>query len=103
MKDRNYEALKEMVQIIQRMNKTEIEEIEELVDDIIKYKNKDESTISSVFDKMLSMVFVAEEDLKETYYKLVNYTKKFNKELSKDYEEFFIEQFKDIDDDELDL
>ena len=49
---------------------------------------------------MLSVPFTAEEDKKGIYYKLLNYAKKIDQELSKDYEEIFIKHFKDIDEDE---
>ena len=42
-------------------------------------------------------------DIKEIYYKILNYTKKIDKELSEDYEKFFIEQFKDIDEEDEEL
>ena len=42
-------------------------------------------------------------DIKEIYYKLLNYTKKIDKELSEDYEKFFIEQFKDIDEEDEEI
>ena len=41
---------------------------------------------------------ISEDDIKGIYYKLLNYTKKFNKELSEDYEQIFIEHFNDVDD-----
>ncbi len=85
------------------MEQRKIEESAELVDSIIKYKIKDERTISEVFDKMLSIAFATEEDIKKIYYKLLNYTKKIDKELSEDYEKFFIEQFKDIDEEDEEL
>lgn len=52
---------------------------------------------------MLSIEFIAEEDIKEIYYKLLNYTKKIDDKLSEDYEKFFIEQFKDIDEEDEEL
>lgn len=100
MEDKNYNNIKGLVEIIEQINKREIEESSELVSDIIKYKYEDEETISRVFDKMLSIGFASCEDVKNIYYKLLNYTKKFNKELSKDYEDIFIKQFETLDEED---
>ena len=93
--DKFFNELKELVEVINRSNRHEIDELEELVDEIVKYKYEDEKTISCVFDRMLSIEFVAEEDLKGMYYKLLKYTGKIDRELSRDYEQFFIEKFAD--------
>jgi len=85
------------------MEQREIEESVQLVEDIIRHQYKDERIISCVFDKMLSIVFVNEEDIKDIYYKFINYTKKFDKELAKDYEEIFIEHFTELYDDETEM
>ena len=98
MENKNYDDIKKLIEVIEKINKKEIEESSDLVDDIIKYKYEDEQIISQVFDKILSIGFATEEDIKDAYYKLLNYVKKFNKELSKDYEEIFIEQFKEKND-----
>jgi len=95
MNEKNYKIIKDMFKTLERMNKREIEEISELVDDVIIYKITNENTIGHVFDKMLSLEFIEENDIKKIYYKLLNYSKAFNKELSDDYENFFIEKFSD--------
>lgn len=100
MEDKNFEELKQLAKLINSMEKRSIEESSELVDNIIEYKNHDEKVISRTFDKMLSIAFATAEDIKDIYYKLLNYTKGFNEELSKDYEEIFIEHFKDIDEED---
>lgn len=100
MEDKNYNNIKGLVEIIEQINKREIEESSELVNDIIKYKYEDEDTISHVFDRILSIGFASLEDVKDIYYKLLNYTQKFNKELSKDYEDIFIKQFETLDEED---
>ena len=42
---------------------------------------------------MLSLEFIEEEDLKVIYFKLLNYSKKINEELSDDYKKFYFEKF----------
>ncbi len=97
MNDEYYNEFVDIAKIINIIEEREIEESAELVDEIIKYRYKDEKTISMVFDKILSIGFATEEEIKDIYYKLLNYTKEFNKKLSEDYEEIFIENFKSID------
>jgi len=48
---------------------------------------------------MLSIAFASFEDLEDVYYKLLKYTRKFNRELSDDYEKIFIEEFMDAEED----
>ena len=103
MEDKAYKELKELAIVLKNMEQRDIEDSAELLDNIIKYKIKDERIISGAFDKMLSIAFATEEDIKEIYYKLLNYTKKIDKELSKDYEEIFINEFKDIDEEDEEL
>ncbi len=95
MEDKHYEKIKELIQSIRETGKEELEESSELIDVIIKNKITNERAISSIFDKMLSIEFIEEDELKETYYRLLKYCKKFNKKLSDDYEQFFIEKFDD--------
>ena len=99
MKNELCGEIKDLVQVINKMNKKELEEVDGLVNNIIKYKHEDENLMSHVYDRMLSIEFIDEKNLKRTYYKLLKYTKKFNKELADDYEKFFIEKF--IEDDEF--
>ena len=86
-----------MILYISELNKKELEKLEKIVDRVIKWKIKDERTISMVFDQLLSVVFVDEKELKRLYYKLLNYTKTFDEELSNDYEEIFLEQIVEIE------
>ena len=103
MEEKANKELKELAIVLKNMEQRDIEDSAELVDSIIKYKIKDERIISGAFDKMLSIAFATEEDIKEIYYKLLNYTKKIDKELSEDYEKFFINEFKDIDEEDEEL
>ena len=99
---KDFDKIRDLAKVINEIEKRNLEECTELVNEIIEYKYEDEDTISRVFDKILSIAFAAEEDIKEIYYKLLNYTKKINKQLSIDYEEIFIDNFKIIDDEDID-
>ncbi len=94
----NKDALTNLIEIISDMNVRELSDVNELVDEIVKYKYQDEHSISCVFDGMLSIEFIDEDNLKKLYYKLLKYVRKIDKALADDYEKFFIEKF--IDDEE---
>ena len=69
----------------------EIEEVKNIIDEIIEYKIQDEETISHLFDRILSIVFIEDNEKREIFYKLSNYTRKFNKDLANDYDEILEE------------
>ena len=58
--------IKDLALIINEIDKREIDESEEVIDDIIRYKLEDENIISQAFDKMLSIAFASENEIKET-------------------------------------
>ena len=94
-----FNEIKDVVMMISTMNDMELDDIEDLIDEVIINKVEDEDTISHVFDRLLSLVFVDEMRLKTLYYKLLDYTKMINKELSEDYLNIYLEDTKE----ELDL
>ena len=91
--DNNYEELKHMIIYVSEFNKKQLEKLNKTVDRLINWKIKDEDTISAVFDQLLSVVFVDQEELKRIYYKLLNYTN--------DYEEIYLEQMLEQEEKEL--
>ena len=97
--DKSIESMVGLFKELNKLNKREIANISDLVDEIIRYKYNDTNKIGLVFDRMLSIEFIEEDDIKEPYYKLINYAKKIDPELSKDYEKFFIEKFSEDDED----
>ena len=99
--DKEFKELIDLIKLAYKLEKIEMKESSKLVDEIIEYKIEDENIISRVFDKMLSIAFTSLDDIKEIYYKLLKYTMTFNKELSNDYEEIFIDNFKELDDKKL--
>ena len=70
------EKFNNLIRAIYEMNKRELDEAFELVNDIIKYNYNDENTISHLFDKMLSIEFINEKVLKKPYYKLLKHARK---------------------------
>ena len=92
-----------LIQIISDMSEQELTTANEIVDEIIKYKYKDEDSISQVFDRMLSIEFIDMDELKKPYYKLLKYVRKIDKDLADDYEKFFIEKFTDDEEDDFDM
>ena len=95
MKDTSLKELKDMIIYVAELNKKELIKYTKIVNEIIESNITDEDIISRVFDQLLSLVFVDELLLKELYYKLLNYTKVFNEELSTDYEEIYKEQYEE--------
>ena len=97
MKDETYEKTKELSHTIVDFTANEIISLTDEIDKIINTKCENEKVISYVFDRILSIIFLPKEDLESLYYRLLNYTKEFNKELSSDYEKIFIEHFSSLD------
>ena len=84
--------------LIELSNK-EIEEVKNIIDEIIEYNIQDEETISHLFDRILSIVFIEDNEKREIFYKLSNYTRKFNKDLANDYDEILEEDLNEEFDD----
>ena len=99
----NEDGLTNLIEIISDMNVRELSDVNELVDEIVKYKYQDEHSISCVFDRMLSIEFIDEDNLKKPYYKLLKYARKIDKALADDYEKFFIEKFMDDEEEYFDI
>lgn len=99
----NKDALTNLIEIISDMNVRELSDVNELVDEIVKYKYQDEHSISCVFDRMLSIEFIDEDNLKEPYYKLLKYARKIDRALADDYEKFFIEKIMDDEEEYFDI
>ena len=97
------DELMNLIEIISDMNARELSDVNELVDEIVKYKYQDEHSISCVFDRMLSIEFIDEDNLKKPYYKLLKYAKKIDKDLVDDYEKFFIEKFTNDEEEHFDI
>lgn len=97
MEDKDLNELKQLILYASELNKNELKKLSKVVDRLIAWKIEDEQTISMVFDQLNSLLFVDENELKKTYYKLLNYTKTFDEELSNDYEEIYLEQMMELE------
>ena len=78
----------------------EIQEVKKIIDEIIEYKIQDEDIISHLFDRILNIVFIEDDKKRKMFYKLSNYTRKFNKELADDYDEILEDDLSEEFDDE---
>lgn len=68
-----------------------------LIDKIIENNIQNERTISEVFDSILSIVFIDDEEKRKIFHKLSNYCRKFNKELADDYDEILENDLSDVE------
>ncbi len=72
---------------------SELKRLDRVVNNTIKSNIRDEDFLSHLFDQLLNLMFSDTNKLIKIYYKLLNYVKTFNIELSNDYEMFFLEDF----------
>ncbi len=93
MEDNKYKELIDSVKEVTELNKEQLIQLTNIVNDIINSNNTDINYISFIFDQLLSLVFIDINILKKVYLKLVNYVRSFNKSLAEDYLQFFIEDF----------
>lgn len=84
---KSLEGVDELAQIIFRLTLSEYTALDNEIDKIIDEKIKYKGIIIYMFKRLLSLQFTPKERMKELYYKLLNYTKEFNKELADKYEE----------------
>lgn len=84
---KSLEGVDELAQIIFRLTLSEYTVLDNEIDKIIDEKIKYKGIIIYMFERLLSLQFTPKERMKELYYKLLNYTKEFNKELADKYEE----------------
>lgn len=96
------DSFKEIISLFQQINKLakqELKAIMNTVSFIMKSRCEDEELISYTFDRMLSLLFFYEDDIKDLYDKLLQYTSTFNQGLSNDYQKIYEELHHDPDDD----
>lgn len=63
----------------------------ENVEYIINNKIKSELEIEKVFDNLIDLTYWYGLEIKEIYYKLLNYLKNINLKLSEEYEKYYLE------------
>ena len=89
----NYNDFKEMAVLLMQKGKQKTIAMEKYVDYLITSENTDEELINNTFDKMLDLAFVDYEAIKPMYYKLLNYTRHINEDISEWYGNFFVDFF----------
>lgn len=87
--------LNTIINSIINLNEKEYIKLSKNIEYIILNQIIDEKILSDTFDSLLSLVFIDDKRVESLFYKLIQYTSNFNKELSDDYESIFLEQFKD--------
>lgn len=97
---KNEKELNDAFKALIELSDKETEEVKNVIDEIIEYKIQDEEIISRLFDRILSIVFIEDDKKRGTFYKLSNYTRKFNKKLADDYDEILEEDLNAEFDDE---
>ena len=96
---KNYKTIKclegvdELSQIIFRLALSEYIALDNEIDIIIEKKIKYKSVIVYIFNRLLSLQFTPKERMEELYYKLLNYTKEFNKNLANKYQDLFLSYY----------
>ena len=89
----NYDEFKEMAVYLMQKGKQKTIAMERYVDHLIESQKTDGELISHTFDKLLDLAFADYDSIKPIYYKLLNYTRHFNEEISEYYGNFIIAFF----------
>ncbi len=79
--------MKELGQLQKQKLALEKENIEYIIDN----KIKNEIEIEKVLDNLIDLTYWYGLEIKETYYKLLNYLKNINVKLSEEYEKYYLE------------
>ena len=84
-----------IIEEINHFSNIELLNVEKEINDIINTNSIDKNDIESLFDRMLSLIFVDEEVLKPMYFSLLEYYQNINIENANYYKDAFIDQFGD--------
>ena len=91
------EILKGPMETLKKINEQNLVDVKDQIDDIISMEFKDENIIEHTFDRLLDLAHWYGIDIKDIYYKFLDYYKKTNKEASDDYKEFYLEILMEMD------
>lgn len=94
---------KELLELFKQVSinsERELKRLSNVVDDVIRNNIRNERIISEIFDSILSLEFVDEENKSKIFYKLSSYCRTFDSSLADDYDKIF-EEF--MNKDELSL
>lgn len=86
------EEITNLINKIIKLNQIEYKNIKNDINIVIKNNIKDINTIEKLFDRLLNLLFIDPNTIKETYYILLDYYKNINEEYAIEYEKIWIEQ-----------
>ena len=93
----DFQEIKKLINDLIEISGKQLDSLSEEVEEIIKYHVTSEHTISKLFDSILSLPFAKDEEVKNLFYKLLNYCYTFNNSLALDYENIYKEYYCDED------
>lgn len=93
----DFQEIKKLINDLIEISSKQLDSLSEEVEEIIKYHVTSEHTISKLFDSILSLPFAKDEEVKNLFYKLLNYCYTFNNSLALDYENIYKEYYCDED------
>lgn len=86
------EDIKNLINEIIKLNQIEYKSIQKEINTIIINNIKDINIIEKLFDRLLNLLFIDPNIIKETYYVLLDYYKTINEEYATEYEKLWKEQ-----------
>lgn len=86
------EEITNLINKLIKLNQIEYKNIKNDINIVIKNNIKDINTIEKLFDRLLNLLFIDPNTIKETYYILLEYYKKINEEYAIEYEKIWIEE-----------
>lgn len=86
------EDIKNLINEIIKLNQIEYKSIKKEINTVIINNIKDINIIEKLFDRLLNLLFIDPNIIKETYYDLIAYYKNINEEYAIEYEKIWIEQ-----------
>ena len=95
MDEQSYQGLLESIKYLIELEKYELQRVSEVVDHIIRVKYRNVNDIEHVFDRMLDLGFIPEEELKVPYNKLLDYVRPLDSDSADAYSAFFREKYCD--------
>lgn len=84
-------SLKEPIKELGQLQEQKLALEKENVEYIINNKIKSELKIERILDNLIDLTYWYGLEIKETYYKLLNYLKTINIKLSEEYEKYYLE------------
>lgn len=86
------EEIIDLVNKIIKINQIEYKSITKEINIVITNNIKDINIIEKLFDRLLNLLFLDPNIIKETYYVLLDYYRNINEEYAIEYEKIWIEQ-----------